>query len=238
MVPEMNRPPFNGVLVAFEGIDGAGKTTQATLLADSLRAIGLDVVSSKEPTTGPHGQRLRESAWAGRLEPAEELEMFIADRREHVAGLILPSLQAGKIVILDRYYFSTAAYQGIRGLDWEAIIARNETFAPQPDVLFMLDIEPALGVGRVNERDGRANQFEKLGDLEKARLIFRQLSRPYLKRLDGTRSKEELLGSEMKSVMQRLMDRISVRTDLSTKEKLHATMDSGAAWAGTTASIL
>src|SRR4051812_21534342 len=95
-----------GVLVAVEGIDGAGKTTQTRLVADRLRALGFDVVTSKEPTTGRWGQMLRDSALTGRLEPAEELAAFVADRREHVATLIEPALGAGKIVLVDRYYFS------------------------------------------------------------------------------------------------------------------------------------
>src|SRR6476660_6710847 len=100
-----------GILVAFEGIDGAGKTTQAELLGRHLRQAGLTVVQTKEPTSVPHGQRLRASAATGRLGKDEELQAFLDDRRDHVRTLIAPALGRGEVVIVDRYYFSTAAYQ-------------------------------------------------------------------------------------------------------------------------------
>ena len=104
-----------GILVAFEGIDGAGKTTQATLLEQWLHDSGIALVRTKEPTNGRWGKLVRESAATGRLAPAEELNAFLQDRKEHVETLLAPSLREGKAVIVDRYYFSTAAYQGARG---------------------------------------------------------------------------------------------------------------------------
>ncbi|MBL9085553.1 MAG: dTMP kinase, partial [Planctomycetia bacterium] len=89
-------------MIVFEGIDGAGKTTQVGLLVDALRRAGEDVVSSKEPTRGPWGMKIRESAVKGRLPEAEELQAFIEDRREHVRDLVGPALERGAIVVLDR----------------------------------------------------------------------------------------------------------------------------------------
>ena len=92
-----------GVLVAFEGIDGAGKTTQLQALADVLTAAGQTVVTSKEPTNGPWGRRIRESAVTGRMSLADELDAFIHDRAEHAEQLVEPALRSGLIVLLDRY---------------------------------------------------------------------------------------------------------------------------------------
>lgn len=175
------------MLVVLEGIDGAGKTTQLRLLADRLRAAGLAVVTAKEPTDGPHGARLRASATTGRLPPGEELALFEADRREHVAAVLTPALARGDVVLLDRYYFSTAAYQGARGLDAEDIVARNETFAPAPDLLLILEVPVDVGLARIHARgDGAGNLFERRDALARVAEIFARLERPYCARLDGT----------------------------------------------------
>jgi len=182
----VKRPLDRGVLLVFEGIDGVGKSTQIGAVAGALRADGVDVVTSKEPTDGPHGKRLRASATTGRLDPAAELELFVADRREHVAQLILPALARGAVVILDRYYFSTAAYQGARGLSWESILARNEEFAPEPDLLVWLDLPPESSMERIRARGDAANEFERANLLEASRRIFASISKPYLRRIDAT----------------------------------------------------
>ena len=139
-------PPYSGFLIAFEGIDGAGKSTQAKILHDQLAGRGWSVVLTKEPTTGPWGQILRDSAQTGRLSIEEEVETFLKDRREHVSELILPRLRAGCVVIVDRYYFSTAAYQGARGVDPQELLRRNEEFAPEPDLLVLFDLEVERGL--------------------------------------------------------------------------------------------
>ncbi len=181
-----------GVLLVFEGIDGAGKTTQARALASSLRSFDLEVVETKEPTSGRWGTKLRDSASSGRLSPSEELQLFIKDRREHVENVIAPALARGAVVIVDRYFLSTAAYQGARGMDPETILRANEEFAPLPDVLFLLEVTPEVGRARIAERGDRANLFEDASGLAEAARIFSQMSREYIRRLDGTRSITEL----------------------------------------------
>lgn len=176
-----------GALVAVEGIDGAGKSTQARLLADALRARGREVVLTKEPTDGPIGRRIRETARTGRLPPEEELALFLADRREHVDQLVRPAVARGAVVIVDRYFYSTAAYQGSRGLDPADILERNLAFAPVPDVVVLLTIEPAAGVSRVRGRDGAENHFERLADLVRCAAVFDALTRPEIVRVDGAR---------------------------------------------------
>jgi dTMP kinase len=203
----------HGILIAIEGIDGAGKTTQANRLAERLRAGGLDVVQTKEPTNGPFGQKLRASSVEGRLSPDEELALFLADRAEHVERLIRPSLQAGKVVIVDRYYFSTVAYQGARGTKAiDELLRMNEAFAPEPDLLFVLDVPAPVGIERIRARGDTANLFEKLDDLVLSQRIFAALDKPYLRRLDGMASIEDV-GAEMLQLFDEgpLRDRLCAR---------------------------
>lgn len=175
-----------GILVAFEGIDGAGKTTQLRRLEQLLTLAGLPFASTKEPTQGVWGQKIRASAVHGRMELKEELDTFLLDRQEHVSQLIEPSLAANKIVLVDRYYFSTVAYQGARGIDPAYLLQVNE-FAPEPDVLVILDVEPTVGLRRIRERGDSADLFEKEDELGRARTIFQSLRVPNLHLIDGLR---------------------------------------------------
>ncbi|MFU8893776.1 MAG: dTMP kinase [Luteolibacter sp.] len=164
------------MFIVIEGIDGTGKSTQAKLLGEWFLANGRQVVLSREPTDGPWGRKLRESAATGRLDPVDELEYFLNDRRQHVDELILPSLKAGMVVILDRYYFSTMAYQGARGFDPVKIRIRNEEFAPVPDHLFILDLEVDAALARIGTRGDTANEFEQRESLEACRNVFLSLA--------------------------------------------------------------
>jgi dTMP kinase len=170
-----NFPP-RGLFLVIEGIDGTGKSTQAQRLAEWLRELGREVVTSREPTDGPWGRKLRESAATGRLSPEDELEYFLRDRRQHVEEVIAPALAAGKVVILDRYYFSTMAYQGARGFDPAEIRRRNEEFAPVPDLLLVLDLEVDAALERIGARGDTANEFEKRDSLQKCREVFLSLA--------------------------------------------------------------
>ncbi len=186
----MRHHHFPGFLIAIEGIDGAGKTTQAHFVQDKLLSRKIAVIRTKEPTTGHWGQVLRDSALTGRLSLDEEIDTFIKDRQEHVQAVIVPALNAGQIVIVDRYYFSNMAYQGARGTDHEELMHRNEAFAPEPDLLVILDIEPKTGLQRIRTRGDRANHFEKTGTLRRASEIFNGIKKPYLYRVDATQEPE------------------------------------------------
>lgn len=190
--PLVARPLPKGVLVAFEGIDGSGKSTQATMLHDWATQHGLDAVRTREPTNGPWGQKVRASKVSGRLSAEEELRCFLEDRKEHVATLIGPALARGGMVIIDRYYYSTVAYQGARGHDPQELLARNRAFAPKPDVVFLMDFDPKLGVERINARGAGQDTFESLPELTRARDIFLSLEGDHLVRLDATKPPEEL----------------------------------------------
>jgi dTMP kinase len=120
----------------------------------------------------------------------EELELFEADRRQHVQELIVPALDRGAWVVLDRYYFSTAAYQGARGANPQEILRRNEAFATQPDLVLLLDCAPEVSLERVRARGDVANEFERLDALERVRDIFLSIQRPFIRRVDASVSPE------------------------------------------------
>jgi len=182
-----------GRLIVFEGIDGAGKSTQVRMLKRKLRARGRDVAAFREPSRSRFGRTLRAKAKeAGSLTPAEELDLFIKDRRENVARNIRPALRDGRVVLLDRYYFSTMAYQGAKGLDPEWIRTVNERFAPKPDLVFILDVGPPEGLARISSRGTRDALFERESYLRKVRRLFRTLRGPRFVHLDGKRDKREL----------------------------------------------
>lgn len=176
-----------GLLIAFEGIDGSGKSSHLQQLAAFLREQGLNVIETREPTNGIHGRRIR-SLFSKRelLSKEEELELFLLDRKEHVERCINPALATGRIVLTDRYYFSTAAYQGAAGMDTAAIFAKNH-FAPEPDLVLLLRVPPEEGVRRIREqRRERPNDFEQEEQLIKVDQLFSSFPQHYITRIDST----------------------------------------------------
>ncbi|MCL1529745.1 dTMP kinase [Xanthomonas nasturtii] len=197
-----------GLLIAIEGIDGAGKTTLARSLASALEAAGARVVLSKEPTNGPWGTQLRQSAATGRLRAHEEAELLIRDRHEHVDTLIAPALARGDIVILDRYFPSMVAYQGAAGLPLDELLERN-AFAPRPDVLLLLDLPPPTGLARIRARGDAPNHFETQDNLERCRTIFAGLELPGKHVLDASAEADSVLRQALTIVVAALAQRLS-----------------------------
>ena len=137
--------------ICLEGIDACGKTTQARLLADFLKRRGYPAVYTTEPTRGPVGQMIRKLLSSeGRPPPVVEAVLFAADRLSHVKGVIEPSLKAGRVLVCDRYYYSSIAYQGSAGLDVDWI-RRINSFAPRPDLAIYLDVSPETALSRLGE---------------------------------------------------------------------------------------
>jgi dTMP kinase len=188
-----------GILVAIEGIDGAGKTTQSILLTERLNKSEYPVVRFHEPTDGIWGDKIRDLAKNGRhkTNAEDELDLFYRDRLEDVQKNIAPSLKEKKIVIMDRYYFSSVAYQGARGLDPDYVEKKNEKIAPKPEVLIILDLTPEAALMRIRQkRNDTPNHFERTKYLEKVRQIFLEKfrNRPYVRIVKGddTRSEQDV----------------------------------------------
>jgi dTMP kinase len=174
-------------LIVFEGIDGSGKTSLSKLFIGRLQAAGAAAAWLREPTDSPLGRKIRRLAQEKEaISIQEELELFIADRRWDVETNIRPALRSGTNVVMDRYYYSNACYQGARGLDMEAILRANREFAPEPDIVFIIDVD----VDRALERIGRARTsvarlFEKKDFLQKVRANYLALRGPNLALIDG-----------------------------------------------------
>lgn len=175
-----------GYLIVFEGIDGTGKSTHCRLLADYLMSRGFPVLKLFEPTKGPWGMKIRKLLTEGRgdVSREEELSWFINDRKEHVDKNIRPALDQNQIIILDRYYYSTAAYQGALGLDPERICRENEAFAPKPDIVFLFTASPEQCLQRIEESREEKSAFERLEYLQKVQEIFDSFSDPIIRRID------------------------------------------------------
>ena len=145
------------MFITFEGPEGAGKSTALAALANRLREGGFDVVTTREPGAGVFGKSIREILLHGDdLDPKAELLLFLADRSNHVATIIRPALAAGQIVLCDRFADSTVVYQAhARGLD-EAFARAGNDFATgglTPDVTLLFDLDPEIGLRRLQSKD-------------------------------------------------------------------------------------
>ena len=162
-----------GTLIALEGIDGSGKSTQAHLLRDRLQELGVSAVVFREPGDSEFGDRLRQQFRDGRtVSPPEEARLFVEDRRIDVRDNISPAVAAGKVVIMDRYYFSTMAYQGSLGLDVEELRRTNEAFAPRPDLTLILDLPAEVSVERIRAAREAPDSYEGTEYLGRVRELF------------------------------------------------------------------
>lgn len=195
-------PDKTGLLIVFEGIDGTGKSTQLSLLAEFLRLKGLKVVETREPTNGPFGKKIRD-LYTNRAAASreEELDLFLADRQEHVRNLIKPALCRGEIVLCDRYYLSTVAYQGAVGFSPATILEKN-SFAPEPDMALLFCAPPQTTVARITGQRGEAlNDFEQETSLQKVATIFDNLQLPCIHRIDATQSINEVHDAVVRAVV-------------------------------------
>lgn len=182
-----------GKLIVFEGTDGTGKSTQMQLLGHYLQSKGHAIVTTREPTQGRYGQKIR-SLYMDRNQYSrvEELELFLADRREHVQKVLAPALEQGKVILCDRYFLSTVAYQGARGFDPEHILELNR-FAPDPDLALLFQVPIDTGLNRITTgRGDELNDFEQKDNLARVAAIFSAIKRPYIRPIDARGSIAEV----------------------------------------------
>jgi dTMP kinase len=178
---------MRGRFITFEGGEGSGKSTQITLLSQSLRDQGIEAILTREPGGSTMGERIRTLLLdpTAKLDPITQLFLFNAARRDHVVELIEPTLKTGKWVLCDRFADSSRAYQGAAGQIPLEIIAQFEMQAvgsTRPDLTFILDIAPEVGLERARKRllaGASADAFEaaSLAFHEKVRAGFLAIAR-------------------------------------------------------------
>jgi dTMP kinase len=196
-----------GFLIVFEGIDGCGKTTQAQKLVHHLSRKGYETAFFKEPTEGRWGKLIKEKASRqDGLTPVQEFELFQKDRKENVEINIKPALKEKKAVVLDRYYFSTMAYQSAKGIDICEIKKRNEKMAVPPDLVIILDIDARLGLDRIKGRKKKDLLFEREDYLREVGKVFKSFSGENIIHLDAGQSKERLFSEIERIVMDRIKE--------------------------------
>ncbi|RMA40995.1 dTMP kinase [Rhodophyticola porphyridii] len=157
-----------GLFVSLEGIDGSGKSTQAKLLADALKRDGHEVVLTREPGGSPGAEEIRALVLQGdpdRWSAETEILLFTAARRDHMERLILPALEAGKIVVCDRFADSTRVYQGLSRGDLRRLVDQlhDLMIGREPDLTVLIDMEPDAGLARAKGRQGAEERFEDFG---------------------------------------------------------------------------
>ena len=171
-----------GRFVTFEGIDGAGKSTQIAAVVGSLRERGLEVLQSREPGGTPLAERLRELVLHEAMHLETEALLMFAARREHLAAVIEPALARGAWVVCDRFSDATYAYQvGGRGLDADKFRTLETWVHPhlQPDLTFLFDVDPALAAQRIAQGRADTDRFER-----EQRDFFQRVRAAYLRRAE------------------------------------------------------
>jgi dTMP kinase len=167
-----------GLFVTFEGIEGAGKSTQVARIAARLARAGVDAVVTREPGGTAHGRRLRAlllDEGAPPLFPLTELLLYAADRAQHVEEVVLPALRRGAVVLCDRYLDATIAYQGYgRRLGSERVLElhRHPPLDLRPDRTVLLDMDPASALLRARRRNRADARLRAEGRMERERMAF------------------------------------------------------------------
>jgi dTMP kinase len=192
--------------ICIEGLDGCGKTTQTRLLVRRLKKMGYAAVYTAEPSSGKIGQFIKKYCLHGgkRVTDIVEALLFAADRFEHVNNEIIPALNKGKIVVSDRYVYSSLAYQGAAGLDLKWIEAINK-HALRPDLAIFIDVEPEIAIKRLKSKK---SVMENLETQKKVRSVYLDfVQKGELVRIDGNNCKAEVAETILNVVTNFLEER-------------------------------
>jgi dTMP kinase len=201
----------NGCFITFEGIDGSGKSTQAKRLAARLETLGHEVVLTREPGGSPGAEEIRSLVLEGdpdRWSAETELLLFTAARRDHLERTILPAIEAGKVVICDRFVDSTRMYQGLSRGDLRAQVdaLHDLMIGREADLTVLIDMDPEIGLARAKGRQTAEERFEDFGqDLQiKMRQGFLDLAETYADRfrvIDGNRPIDDVSSDVQNTVL-------------------------------------
>ncbi|MFH1224409.1 MAG: dTMP kinase [Candidatus Diapherotrites archaeon] len=209
--PKTRAPRVKGFFLVIDGIDGSGKGTILSLLHDWFLAQGVPpgrLLLTAEPTSGAYGRRIRELLRSGadpHARARELLNLYIKDRKEHISRAILPALSAGKIILCDRYKYSTIAYQSAQGLDKGKLISLHKKM-PVPNLALILDLPVEEALSRISSDSSRSGKdvFERSAFLEKVRANFlalkEELPKEKIAVIDASGTKEEVFGRVLAAV--------------------------------------
>lgn len=172
---------YPGILIVVEGIDGSGKSSVLDRVIDILRHDGIQATKLVEPTHDSEwGREIRSRADCNDLTPLDEIRLFIEDRKWDIENNIVPSLNRGELVLMDRYFFSNAVYQSISSeYTWQEILEMNrgpDVMAPEPDMVIIFDIDIDTASGRRSRRECSENQLERRERLKIARERYIEMS--------------------------------------------------------------
>lgn len=196
-----------GKFIVFEGLDGSGQSTQANLLKDFLVDKGYQVVLTKEPTLNSYaGKKIRQVLDKKlKITPFKLQQLFAQDRKKHLEGIIIPALKKNKIVISDRYFFSSLAYGAVEGLSLNYLIKLNKKFLV-PDLVFIFKTQPEVCLQRIKNRKKERTLFEEKEKLGEVWEIYKNLPKRFNKVyiINSEKSRKEVFQEVRKIVYKHI----------------------------------
>jgi len=194
-----------GALICVEGLDGCGKTTQTKLLVRRLRKKGYNVIYTAEPSRGEIGKFIKKYCLHSekRVSGIVEALLFAADRFDHMEKEVVPAMDEGKLVVSDRYVYSSLAYQGAAGLDLKWIERINE-HAMRPDLAIFIDVEPEVVIQRLKPKRSVMENLETQRKVREVYMTF--VEKGELVRIDGDKSREEVADDIVRLVLRFLVE--------------------------------
>lgn len=193
---------MKGKLIVIEGIDGSGKSTCAKNLAEKLNSINIKTIYTFEPTHSRYGAKLRDGMLSEDLDAEEELLLFVKDRKEHIEYMIKPALEEGYFIILDRYFYSSIAYQGAKGIDINRIINMHKDFIIKPNIVFIFHLPIDIALNRIISKRGIADRFENETYLKKVDKIFHSFNEPFIYHID-TDKDIKIINDELFNILEK-----------------------------------